>query len=138
MIADSLFPCAEPSCNKDSRYSCSNCKLVSYCGKSCQVSHWPEHKRICKSTLIKHDWRPCWEREKRTPAFASPQLAKNHHNPFGKGNYLWGNVPAIDVLNLVQNEGDNLSRDVAILFAGRLNIFHPIVGKLRLTIFSIW
>ncbi|KAI3049468.1 hypothetical protein CBS147353_11672 [Aspergillus niger] len=66
---------------------------------------------------MKASWRPCWEIEGRTPAFAPAQFAKNLHNPFGKDTYLWGNVPAIDVLNLEHNEGKNCGESVALLFA---------------------
>ena len=27
---------------------CVGCKSVSYCGKTCQLAHWPEHKKRCK------------------------------------------------------------------------------------------
>lgn len=86
---------------------------------------------------MKRDWRPCWETENRIPAFANPQAAKNKHNPFGKGIYLWGNVPAIDVLNLEQNEGSRFSDDVKILFAGWLIFFRSNVENLWLTTLSI-
>ncbi|KAJ5742608.1 uncharacterized protein N7511_011340 [Penicillium nucicola] len=129
MAATTLFSCADPGCDKDSKYSCSNCKLVSYCDKRCQVAHWPEHKIICKSSLMKDNWSPCWEREKRTPSFSSPKLASNLHNPFGKGIYLWGNVPAIDVLNLDQNEGNNLSRDVYATFCWYVCLLRPNKGN---------
>jgi hypothetical protein len=26
---------------------CSRCRMVSYCGRDCQLSHWPEHKAEC-------------------------------------------------------------------------------------------
>lgn len=32
--------------------------------------------------------------------------------------YLWGNMPALDVLNLEQNEGSNFSGTLKVLFAG--------------------
>jgi len=28
---------------------CSRCKVVRYCGRDCQVQHWKEHKKECKS-----------------------------------------------------------------------------------------
>lgn len=40
---------------------------------------------------------------------------------FGGNKYLWGNVPAIDVLQLAKNEGDSYDHDVHLLFAGKLN-----------------
>lgn len=47
-----------------------------------------------------------------------------HHNPFGPGIYPWGNVPAIDALNLAQNEGHDSCSNIAILFAGEFTLFH--------------
>ena len=28
--------------------TCVACKMIQYCGKECQVSHWPAHKKECK------------------------------------------------------------------------------------------
>ena len=33
--------------------------------------------------------------------------------------HLWGNVPALDILQLRDNEGDTFSEDVKLLFAGQ-------------------
>jgi hypothetical protein len=35
-------------CRGDGKLNCSACKLVFYCGKSCQASHWKYHKVWCK------------------------------------------------------------------------------------------
>lgn len=35
-------------CRGDGKLSCSACKLVHYCSKSCQTSHWKYHKVWCK------------------------------------------------------------------------------------------
>jgi hypothetical protein len=32
---------------------------------------------------------------------------------------MWGNIPAVDVLNLKQNEGFDEYRDYSLLFAGK-------------------
>ena len=37
---------------------------------------------------------------------------------FGHLNYLWGNMPAIDVLNLGKNEGLNYEKDINLCYAG--------------------
>ncbi|KAJ5356800.1 hypothetical protein N7517_011409 [Penicillium concentricum] len=61
------------------------------------------------------DWRPAWDREGRDPAWvvASQYL----HNTFGNVKYLWGNAPAIDVLQLEKNESLHYQEDIALLFA---------------------
>lgn len=67
----------------------------------------------------KDNWRPAWDREGREPAWTTGAASKNWHNPFGGGKYLWGNVPALDVLKLEQNEGIGYRGDLALLFAGQ-------------------
>ncbi len=32
---------------------CGRCKAVSYCGRTCQVAHYKEHKAICRATASK-------------------------------------------------------------------------------------
>lgn len=41
------------------------------------------------------------------------------HNSYGAEKYLWGNVPAFDMLKLVQNEGVGYAKDILLLFAGK-------------------
>lgn len=68
---------------------------------------------------MKATWSPGWVHERREPAFIGgdnevgmPLVA------FGKKKYLWGNMPALDILNLQDNEGTNdIKRDFALLFA---------------------
>jgi len=43
----------------------------------------------------------------------------NLHNPYGGHLYLWGNVPAIDVLRLPENEGLDYNDRIELLFAGK-------------------
>jgi hypothetical protein len=42
--------CSNPGCSGAGLKKCAGCKLVrySYCGKECQVAHWPAHKTDCK------------------------------------------------------------------------------------------
>ncbi|ROW01851.1 hypothetical protein VMCG_05583 [Cytospora schulzeri] len=86
-----------------------------YCSKECQVSHWPVHKKDCKSELLKSSWRPSWERERRSPAFLGNNLPP--FMPFGRSKFLWGNVPALDIINLPANEGVAYDKPMNLLFA---------------------
>ncbi|KAK2758931.1 mynd finger family protein [Colletotrichum kahawae] len=101
-------------CNNTGRFACKNCLLITYCGPECQKSHWAMHKLDCKSRLGKEGWQPGWVLENRNPAFVGdgpPQMA------YGGGKYLWGNVPAFDVLQLSVNEGVSYNEQLRILVA---------------------
>lgn len=37
---------------------------------------------------------------------------------FGGTKYLWGNVPAFDILEIASNEGEAYAGDLRLLFAG--------------------
>ena len=90
-----------------------------YCSKDCQQAHWSVHKCDCKSSLIKASWRPAWDVENRQPAFIGGDegpFVKNASH--GRQKYLWGNVPALDLIKLQQNEGINFAGDLRLLFAG--------------------
>lgn len=94
--------------------------FLQYCGPECQKSHWTVHRRDCKSPLGKKTWQPNWVTENRTPAFVAdgpPQTA------FGGRKYLWGNVPAFDVLQLRSNEGEAYDGQLRLLFAGEYLFF---------------
>ncbi|KAL1706754.1 hypothetical protein EV121DRAFT_168650, partial [Schizophyllum commune] len=88
-----------------------------YCSKSCQVTHWPKHKEDCNHPYSKASWQPGWVQDQHTPAF----LRSTQNVLFGmQGQYLWGNVPAIDCLQLATNEGPSASdRDFNFCFAER-------------------
>ncbi|KUI70772.1 Histone-lysine N-methyltransferase SMYD3 [Cytospora mali] len=102
-------------CDKDATLECSSCHLVKYCSKECQTSHWPVHKKDCKSELLKSTWRPSWEREGRTPTFMADGLPP--FVPFGRAKFLWGNMPALDILKLQENEGVAYNKPLNLLFA---------------------
>ena len=122
-------PCA--NCQGMSNLSCKACKLVlvssrtstgpghqthtvQYCSTECQKTHWSKHRVDCKSPLMKSDWQPSWELERRAPAFIGngPPLVA-----FGGKKYFWGNVPAYDILNLLANEGEHYDKELRLLFA---------------------
>jgi hypothetical protein len=42
---------------------------------------------------------------------------------FGGKKYLWGNMPAFDLLNLKCNEGAAYNGDLCLLFAGLFGTF---------------
>ncbi|KAK3901827.1 hypothetical protein C8A05DRAFT_16048 [Staphylotrichum tortipilum] len=117
-MATQRFPCANwtagtVACTKPGRYSCKNCLLVLYCGQECQKSHWSAHKMDCKAPLGHKTWTPDWVQEKRQPAFVGDKPIVQ----FGGLKYLWGNVPAYDVLQLPSNEGENYKEPLRLLFA---------------------
>ncbi|KAF1362388.1 hypothetical protein EJ07DRAFT_174795 [Lizonia empirigonia] len=122
--ADGLAQCKNSAGN-----ACGGCQLVQYCSKECQKADWKRHKAICKSELMKESWTPGWHREYRTPAFIGdgPPMVQ-----FGAKKYLWGNMPALDILNLKDNEKDiDPKHNFALLFAASgdpRNVFKTIVG----------
>ncbi|EXK76747.1 hypothetical protein FOQG_18522 [Fusarium oxysporum f. sp. raphani 54005] len=112
------LPCANcnpdgTSCQDAGKSSCKNCRLVVYCGPDCQKAHWPIHKADCKSALSKATWTPNWVLKNRTPAFIRGGIGVT----FGGKKFLWGNVPALDVLRLDSNEGDKYQGQLSLLFA---------------------
>lgn len=57
---------------------------------------------------------PAWIVEGRAPSFMGgpPVVA------FGGKQYVWGNMPAIDILKLEENEGSDCATSMPLLFAG--------------------
>jgi len=45
--------CGDSDVGGGSLKACAACNLVKYCNKSCQVKHWPVHKKACKERLAK-------------------------------------------------------------------------------------
>ena len=53
-------------CGDTATQRCSKCKSVWYCTRECQLSHWKEHKALCKiasEARVKHEEREA-ERKK--------------------------------------------------------------------------
>ena len=48
-VTSDNLTCSYTKCTKshDKLMLCKACKLVRYCSKECQRSHWPTHKRDC-------------------------------------------------------------------------------------------
>ncbi|KAK0238484.1 hypothetical protein EDD85DRAFT_826999 [Armillaria nabsnona] len=96
-------------CMEPGLMSCAGCFLVKYCSERCQKQHWPRHRTACNHLYLKHDWQPAWILEKRKPRFRSRDVSTEH---------LWGDVPAIDILRLDFNEGDQaLTQNFKLCFA---------------------
>lgn len=88
-----------------------------YCSKGCQTTDWKTHKHDCKSPLGKRTWLPAWYLGDRRSAILGEGDKYHHFNR----KYLFGNMPALDVLNLGQNEGLDFRGDLNVLFAGKCN-----------------
>ncbi|KAJ7237269.1 hypothetical protein B0H12DRAFT_108636 [Mycena haematopus] len=104
-------------CFKPGTMACTKCLLVKYCGSACQAQHWKTHKNDCKHPYNNSSWQPTWMTENRSPAFIVGDGPL--HSPFGTfGTYVWGNVPAINCLQLTRNEGrGGASMDLKFCFA---------------------
>ncbi|KAF9033297.1 hypothetical protein BDZ89DRAFT_1063034 [Hymenopellis radicata] len=90
---------SEGSCDNAGIRFCSKCKLVCYCSADCQRKHWPMHKLDCNSPLNSEKWQPAYIRQSRVPNLNV--LNETH----ALGVTVWGNIPALDILNLSRNEG---------------------------------
>lgn len=69
-------------------------------------------------------WLPWWVQENRIPKVLggkpSPLMeAQSSASAPPESKWFWGNMPAIDVLRLQDNEGESYAQDVGVLFAGK-------------------
>jgi len=76
--------------------------------------------------MTKDHWRPAWDREGRVPPWATGVASTNWHNVFGGSKHLWGNTPAVDILNLERNEGVGYKENIALLFAASGDLRHVV------------
>jgi hypothetical protein len=89
--------------------------VFKYCSKECQITNWPHHKKMCKSDLIKSEYVPGWIKQGRLPSWVSDSGLSSD---FGMNQYLWGNMPAVNILNIEEGEGVcDIHRDMNLLFA---------------------
>ncbi|KAF0559057.1 hypothetical protein F8M41_007025 [Gigaspora margarita] len=106
---------------------CTNCRVIFYCSKECQKMHWKYHKIDCKSDIASKNWQPNYIKEVRMPSFFSNSPTMPFFNPLTKVEYLWGNMPAIDIIKLASNEfadgKSSFNEPIDLLFAasGDLN-----------------
>ncbi|KAI0904588.1 hypothetical protein F4823DRAFT_628512 [Ustulina deusta] len=115
------------ACDNAGSLACGNCLMITYCSKRCQVVHWATHRTDCRSAFMKGTWVPSWVTQNRAPTFLNDE--KPPHTEFGTPKYFWGNVPAIDVVRLPQNEGIDFQEPLRVLF--------PASGDMRNAIFSV-
>ncbi|KAK2803070.1 hypothetical protein FQN50_007151 [Emmonsiellopsis sp. PD_5] len=107
------------ACSDQGTKACSRCSLVLYCGKECQTAHWPVHKSDCNSNIRKSTWRPAWESENRRTTFVAhlDTDVMIDGTFYGGRQNLFSRFPAVDLLRLKDNEGQNTTRDLSILLA---------------------
>ena len=101
--------CSSCSLEQEGMMKCSNCLEVSYCGTECQRNDWAQHKLLCQESVEKtlklvQEMKELFELKERNPGLTE--------------TYYWGNVPAVDLLNLSMNEGEEYSDPLALLLCG--------------------
>ncbi|KJA20456.1 hypothetical protein HYPSUDRAFT_43147 [Hypholoma sublateritium FD-334 SS-4] len=138
-----VHPCANvnvakySACSKPGTMACSECRLVSYCSKECQKKHWNAHKNDCRNPMRSKNWKPVWTRENRLPSFVDgpestgsygDEISRARADRLSSGVCLWGNSPAIDIVNLSHNENDPKCD---------LNLAFPASGDLRHAVLTV-
>ncbi|EIM80807.1 uncharacterized protein STEHIDRAFT_135143 [Stereum hirsutum FP-91666 SS1] len=103
----------EGSCHRPGTFTCSK-----YCSKEHQTAHWKAHKRLCKDGMLSPSWKPAYIVENRLPSFMTMGASESPMGtPFGGSKHVWGNIPAIDCLNLSRNEGSSaVDKDINLAF----------------------
>lgn len=82
--------------------------------------HWKRHRSDCKSPLRAESWQPRWAIENRQPTWlVADDKEADSIRKVSADKYLWGNMSALDVLQLRSNEGEFFSEDIKLLFAGQ-------------------
>lgn len=94
---------------REGMMKCSNCLKAYYCSVECQRKHWARHRSSCHKTvqrileLVDQMKQFRETKEKNTGLLAT---------------YYWGNAPAVDLINLSMNEGEEYSSPLALLLCG--------------------
>ncbi|EDO36422.1 predicted protein [Nematostella vectensis] len=89
---------------------CSNCLSAWYCSKECQGEAWGSHKKRC--TKMAKKTVQVWEQLK---CLNIPGVSFTYSL---SRLYYWGNSPAIDLLKLRLNEGEEVDGPLSLLLCG--------------------
>ena len=91
---------------------CGSCRKEWYCDKECQKKSWPTHKADCQAISAKID---TLSRQLKLVY----DLTNSIRGGPGLGTvYYWGNMPAVDLINLPLNEGVRYNKPLSILACG--------------------
>ena len=102
---------------------CGCCRKEWYCNKECQKNAWPIHKADCLAISAK-----TVELSRQLKLDYDSRKSKTAELGLGTV-YYWGNVPAVDLINLPLNEGVQYNKPFSILACG--------VGDPRNVVFSL-
>ena len=95
--------------------ACTGCYRAIYCDANCQKSNWDRHKIYCREDKE--------ALEATTQLISAQYVIWSDETASSCRYYYWGNVPAFDCLNLVENEG--------VAYASSSNVLILGVGDLR-------
>ncbi|KAJ7483326.1 hypothetical protein FB451DRAFT_1439130 [Mycena latifolia] len=90
------------SCPEQGSNVCAGCHLIKYCSEKCKAQHWSKHRSRCTHPYLSETWQPSWVTDGRDPSFLYPS---NTLTLFRPSVDFWGDLPAIDCLQLPTNEG---------------------------------
>jgi len=88
---------------------CATCQRAWYCNSDCQKKDWGNHKNRCHEIV---------EKTLQVASKIKNDRARSRRFPGMRYTYYWGNPPAVDLLNLSMNEGQEYSEPLALLLCG--------------------
>ena len=101
--------CSDCGVEREGMMKCSSCLKVYYCNAECQRNHWAKHRSSCHKTA---------EETIKLVEQMKKFLDMKKLNPGVAATYYWGNTPAVDLINLSMNEGEEYSSPLALLLCG--------------------
>lgn len=88
---------------------CGSCRQAWYCDQICQKNSWPTHKVHCRMISRKTE-----ELSHRLKLVYDSKISR----PGLSFLYYWGNIPAVDLVNLPLNEGVHYNKPLSLLVCG--------------------